>query len=380
MFFFRPVYKGLPADTYTHFKKLFNKHPDHVLSTLQSLSLISDAHSSFMFNNIILSPPKPLTLTLSTNVNESNAFTVSSTFALNNIINRGIRFEASLATSLKKYKLSAIIPSYSLRIPYYTDKGLHTFEANNSQTTTEHVYPFKHTETTTPLKISYTTPEIKMAISQVVYSLKTTPSEEMRGYPNELFNTKNETENSFEISKLFTHHFKRINIESICSGLIGLYNNDLFLKSSFNTQFITHIASNCWFTTQMHAGILLSQSRVALSQYYYLGGNNLRGFKPRGCIGTTTSPHYGGNIIATIGQYVHYQMPFMKNVTLFGFINAGALSFEKVSTRQTLDCLGASCGIGLSINHIEFNIIHPLKKSANDAFTSFQITTSPSFK
>ena len=119
-----------------------------------------------------------------------------------------------------------------------------------------------------------------------------------------------------------------------------------------------------------------SQSRTALSQYYYLGANELRGFKSRGCVGNTSAPHMGGSLVATIHQFIHYRLPFKVDSSIFGFINAGILSFKKIQGPSALDCINAAMGVGVSVNSVELNLIKPLLYGPKDGICSFQLTTS----
>lgn len=115
-----------------------------------------------------------------------------------------------------------------------------------------------------------------------------------------------------------------------------------------------------------------------MSQYFYMGAPNLRGYKTRGCQGQTRLPHLGGNVIGTIHQFVHYRLPFGHNATLFGFINFGLCSFKKINSQQSIDCKNSSCGVGFSLNNIDFNFCIPLLKSSQskDKCTKFQLSTS----
>ncbi|ELP83993.1 hypothetical protein EIN_345790 [Entamoeba invadens IP1] len=368
--------RGLPPDTQRHFHNLLSTHSDSVIPTLTQLSVISSSRSVPLLGITQFVPTKPLTLSLGTSVSKDGNFQLNSSISLNNFLSCGVQCKAEILSKYKNGKLSPPQPMISVTLPFSKSDGLHSFNFMSSFDKVKEESPFKHIENTSDVSLEYTAPKYSVGFSQKVHSTKSKPDASLLGIPIELTNSKNVVSNEVYMRNEYIKKTKYGEWTNTFYNVFGVEDKSVYWKPQLSSVFKTITLANCWMTSRLYFGCLVAQSNLSMSEYYYLGSKELRGFRRRGCVGECTDPHLGGDVVGTFHQFVHRQLPFGGNSSIFGFFNCGFLSFKKIKGEKKVDCINSVCGVGISLNGMDFSLIKHLKSGKNDEKCMFQVTTS----
>ena len=370
-------FTNLPKRTLSHFHTLLQRPVPEVVATLSSLSIITDAKERTFPPGVSFTPTRPTTLSVGTEVTTNNTVTFSGVFSLNNFLHHGIKLDTALKTSFANGRFCVPTPSFTVTVPFFLRDGLHTITASTSQETLSSKQPFPHTETWTPTTVSYTAPSFRLAFTQAAHVHTVHPTERMRDIPHELFAGATEMDYNVELAKTFARALRTGSLTAFLATTLGIYNNHLYASPTLDARLVTSVAPSCWLTSRLYAAGLLAESRVALSQYHYLGGNTLRGFAPRGCAGTVERAHYGGNALVAFAQFVHVRLPTTQPASLFAFANVGAQTLVSCVGQTVAGWAhGAAVGVGLRVGGVELNLTRSLLGSPADSLARFQVTAA----
>lgn len=372
-----PKFFGLSQTTLHHFNEIFtNKTEEERNQLLQQLGIIQSVEKRWYGTQFIAT--KPRTISFSTSFDQTNALTFSVIGGMNNFLQSGINGNISMSTKLKGKKLTIPKLHFGLKLPYYTQNDLHLFEIENGECEYEESFPFKHKEKVNSMKLKYTRSNLKIQIEQNCHNTTAEADESLRYIPRNIIDGSDEMEYVVDVEYEKKYQKKWFDWKATLQSCVGIFKENLYFKPAIQAMIKTHEWKNIWFSSHFFGGFVFSQNTIPLSQYFYLGAPNLRGYKTRGCQGQSGVPHLGGNLIGTIHQFVHYRLPFGQNTSLFGFINFGLCSFKKINAQQSIDCKNSSCGFGFSMNNIDFNFCVPLLKSSQskDNHTKFQLSTT----
>ncbi|EKE39562.1 hypothetical protein ENUP19_0341G0011 [Entamoeba nuttalli] len=369
--------KGIPSTTQRHFYELFKScGEEEVIKRLEELKIIQMKKKSVALRGKEYEISKPITMKIGTSIDQSNNIEISGIGEINNYLESGIHGEIAMTTRIQGGKLTIPKPSFNIEIPYYFNKEMHLFSMGMCHEEYEETFPFVHEENNMCTEIKYQREYLSVTFRERCNKTTAKADNSLEGIPHEIIDGSNKMEYSIETTLKGKKKRKWIHLEYLIKNMIGVYNESLFMKPNIIMKFITDEWRRCWLTSQMHVGMIISPKWVRMSEYYYLGGNELRGFRNRGCHGDKKEKHLGGDFIATFQEMIHYRLPIGTNTSIFGYLNFGLLSFAKIQGKKCFDCINSSCGVGVSLNNIEFNFTYPLLYKEYDEKMSFQITTS----